>query len=102
MQIKCAYCTKMFASSKDADLAGMYAIHTEGLLHYDTPCPYCQRANRVSSERMIQTYPNWEEEYETMLKEADEFEKKQAELNELVDEKKSKPAKEKKKRNRKR
>ncbi len=102
MQLQCSYCNKMFVINKDAALAGLYAIDTEGLQHYDATCAYCQRANRISSERMLQNYPNWEEEYKTMLKEAEDFKKKQAALEEQLAERKSKPKKEKKKRNRKR
>lgn len=102
MQLQCSYCNKMFVVNKDAALAGLYAIKSEGLQHYDAACAYCQRANSVSSERMLQSYPNWEEEYETMLKEADAAKKKQAELEKQLAERKEKPKKEKKKRNRKR
>lgn len=102
MQLQCSYCSKMFVVSKEAALAGMYAIYNEGQNHFDAVCEFCQRSTPVSDERMKQTYPNWEEEYEEMLKEADVFAKKQAELEKQLEERKSKPVKEKKKRNRKR
>ena len=102
MQIKCSHCSKMFAENKDAALAGMYAIHNEGQNHYDALCPHCQRAVRVSDERMKETYPNWEAEYEEMMKRAAKFEKSQKKLVEQAAESKGKPKKEKKKRNRKR
>jgi hypothetical protein len=102
MQLQCSYCNKMFVVKKEAALAGLYAIDTEGLQHYDADCYYCQRANRVSSERMLQTFPNWKEEYEAMLKEAEDFKKKQAALEKGLAERKEKPKKEKKKRSRKR
>jgi hypothetical protein len=102
MQLQCGYCSKMFVVSKEAALAGMYAIHNEGQTHFDATCEFCQRATPISDERMNQTYPNWEEEYAEMLKEADAFAKKQAELEKQLEERKSKPVKEKKKRNRKR
>ena len=102
MQLQCSYCSKMFVVSKEAGLAGMYAIHNEGQTHFDAICEHCQRATPVSDERMKQTYPSWEEEYDTMLKEADEFAKKQAELEKQLAERKTKPVKEKKKRNRER
>ena len=51
---------------------------------------------------MKQTFPNWEEEYNDMLKEAEAFAKKQAKLEKQLAERKTKPKKEKKKRNRKR
>ena len=102
MQLKCSHCNKMFAANKDAALAGMYAIHNEGLQHYDAPCPHCQHAVRVSDERMKETYPNWEAEYEEMMKRAAEFEKTQAKLTKQAAENKGKPKKEKKKRIRKR
>jgi hypothetical protein len=92
----------MFAENKDAALAGMYAIHNDGQNHYDALCPHCQRAVRVSDERMKETYPNWEEEYKEMMARADKFEKKQAKLEKLASDKKVKPKKEKKKRKRKR
>jgi len=90
----------MFAENKDAALAGMFAIHNEGLNHYDATCPHCQHAVRISDERMNETYPNWEAEYEDMMKRATEFEKKQAKLAEQAAENKGKPKKEKKKRKR--
>ena len=102
MQLQCSYCNKMFVINKEAALAGLYAIKNEGMQHYDANCAYCQRATRVPSERMLQSYPNWEEEYETMLKDAEEFEKKQATLTEQLAERKNKPTKEKKKRTHKR
>ena len=102
MQLQCSYCGKMFVLNKEAALAGLYTIQTEGMQHYDANCAYCQRATRIPSERMLQSYPNWEEEYAAMLKEAEEFAKKQAELEAQVEERKTKPVKEKKKRNRKR
>ncbi len=100
MQLKCSHCNKMFAENKDAALAGMYAIHTEGLNHYDATCAHCQHSVRVSAEQMKETYPNWEEEYKEMMARADEFEKKQAELEKLASANKGKPKKEKKKRKR--
>ena len=102
MQIKCSHCNKMFAENRDAALAGMFTIHNEGQNHYDATCIHCQRAVRVSDERMNETYPNWEAEYEDMMKRAAEFEKNQAALEKQVAERKSKPKKEKKKRKRKR
>ena len=102
MQIKCPHCNKMFAENKDAALAGMFAIHNEGQNHYDALCPHCQKAVRVSDERMNETYPNWEAEYEEMMKRAAEFEKKQASLQEQAAANTGKPKKEKKKRKRKR
>ena len=102
MQIKCSHCSKMFAENRDAALAGVFAIHNEGLNHYDATCLHCQKAVRVSDERMNETYPNWEEEYEEMMKRATEFEKKQAALTKQAAESKGKPKKEKKKRKRKR
>ena len=102
MQIKCSHCSKMFAENRDAALAGVFAIHNEGLNHYDATCLHCQKAVRVSDERMNETYPNWEEEYEEMMKRAAEFEKKQAALTKQATESKGKPKKEKKKRKRKR
>ena len=102
MQLQCSYCNKMFMINKEAALAGLYSIKTEGMQHYDASCAYCQRATRIASDRMRQNYPNWEEEYETMLKEAKVFEKKQAALEKELSERKTKPKKEKKKRTRKR
>ena len=102
MQLQCGYCSKMFVVSKEAALSGMYAIHNEGLNHFDAVCEHCQRATPVSDERMKQTFPNWEEEYDIMLKEAEELAKKQARLEKQLEERKKKPKKEKKKRNRKR
>ena len=102
MQIKCSHCNKMFAENKDAALAGMFAIYNEGQTHYDASCPHCQHSVRISDERMKESYPNWEEEYEEMLARAAEFEKNQAELEKIASEKKLKPKKEKKKRRRKR
>ena len=102
MQLKCTHCNKMFALNNDAALAGMYEIHTDGLQHYDAPCPHCQHTVRVSSERMNETYLNWEEDYKEMMERAAEFEKKQAKLKKQVEEKNLKPKKVKKKRNRKR
>ena len=55
MQIKCSHCTKMFAENRDAALAGLFAIHNEGQNHYDALCPHCQKAVRVSDERMNET-----------------------------------------------
>ncbi len=98
MQLKCVHCNKMFALNNDAALAGMYAIHSEGLQHYDAPCPHCQHAVRLSAERMTEAYPNWEKEYEEMLKRAAELEKKQAALKKQASESAGKPKKEKKKR----
>ena len=100
MQLKCSHCSKMFALNKDAALAGMYAIENEGLQRYDFPCDHCQRANRVSGERLKETYPNWKEEYDDMLKRAAEDEMKQAALTKQAAESKGKPKKEKKKRKR--
>ena len=102
MQLQCSYCSKMFVVSKEAALSGMYAIHNEGQTHFNATCEFCQRVTPVSDERMKQAYPNWESEYEEMLKEAEAFAKKQAELEAQLEERKSKPVKEKKKRNRKR
>ncbi len=102
MQLKCSHCNKMFAVKKDAALAGMYAIHNEGLQHYDAYCPHCQHVVRVSDERMKENYPNWETEYEEMIKRAEEFEKKQAKLIRQAAANRGKPKKEKKKRKRKR
>jgi hypothetical protein len=92
----------MFVVSKEAGLAGMYEIHNEGLTHFDALCEHCQRSTPVSDEQMKLTFPNWEEEYAEMLKEADAFAKKQADLEKQLEERKKKPKKEKKKRNRKR
>ena len=102
MQIKCSHCSKMFAENRDAALAGMHAIHNEGQNHYDATCIHCQRAVRISDERMKETYPNWETEYDEMMQRAAEFEKNQANLVKQASEGKGKPKKEKKKRNRKR
>ena len=102
MQVKCSHCTKMFTVNKDAALVGMYSIHTDGLQRYDATCSYCQHTVHISDERMNESYPNWEVEYEEMMKRADELEEKQAELAKIASESKGKPKKEKKKRNRKR
>ena len=102
MQLKCSFCNKMYTLNKDAAVAGMYAIKNDDLQHYDAPCLHCQRANSISTERMEKAYPNWEEEYEEMMKQAAEFEKKQAVLEKQASESKGKPKKEKKKRKRKR
>lgn len=98
MQVQCAFCGKMFTLNNEAALAAMYEIKNEGAQHYDAPCSHCQRANRVSSERMEKTYLNWEAGYEEMVKQADEFEKRQAALSKQAAEAKGKPVKEKKKR----
>lgn len=102
MQLQCVHCNKMFALDQDAGLAGMYAIANEGLQHYNATCIHCQQENRISAERMREGFPNWEEEYKAMLKRAEEFKKKQAELEKIAAERKKKPKKEKKKRRRKR
>lgn len=102
MQLQCGYCNKMFVVSKEAALAGMYAIHNEGQIHFNAVCEHCQRSTPVSDEQMKLTFPNWEEEYDEMLKEADAFAKKQAELEKQLAERKGKPKKEKKKRKHKR
>lgn len=102
MQLQCVHCNKMFTLDQDAGLAGMYAIENDGLQHYNATCPHCQKENPISAERMREAFPNWEEDYQEMLKRAEEFEKKQAELTKIATEQKKKPKKEKKKRKRKR
>lgn len=68
MQIRCSYCQIVFATSRQADLAALQRMESEGLNHYDAHCPRCRRANAVDRTRLEKAYPNWRQEIQETLK----------------------------------
>ncbi len=100
MQLRCAYCHHMFTLSREEALSALHQLETESLQHYDAHCPRCKKANRVAKDRLEKAYPNWQEEYEKMMKEADALEAEQQKMDaeltaakEAREAKKEKPAK---------
>ncbi len=62
MQIRCAQCHKPFALNKEVVHAALDTITEQGLNHYNTYCPHCRRANRVSREELLRAAPGWGKE----------------------------------------
>lgn len=60
MQIRCIYCHKPFALSKDAVLAALDEIETQKLSHHNAYCPHCRRANRLSKAELLRAAPDWQ------------------------------------------
>ena len=99
MQLHCSSCKEMFVLSQEAALVGLHEVtHDENQQHYDARCPHCKRSNSIPIERIEKTFPNWQEDYEEMMKTAEENEKKHAALEKQRLEAKKKPVKAKKKR----
>jgi hypothetical protein len=88
----------MFALSREEALSALHALEVESLQHYDARCPRCKKANRVAKDRLEKAYPNWQEEYEAMMKEAAEMEAKQKSLEAAEDSARKKKAPKKAKR----
>ena len=82
MQLRCAYCHHMFVLTREEALSALHLLETESLQHYDAHCPRCKKANRVAKDRLEKAYPNWQEEYEAMMKEAEKTEAAQKKLEE--------------------
>ena len=62
MQILCINCHKPFALNKETVHLALTMVHTEGLSHYDAPCPHCRRVNRVSKKELLRAAPDWQAE----------------------------------------
>lgn len=59
MQIRCVYCQKPFALSKEIVSAALDEIHEKELGHYNTACPHCRKVNRVSLKELLRSSPDW-------------------------------------------
>ncbi|MBE9475234.1 MAG: hypothetical protein IMY85_10120 [Chloroflexi bacterium] len=60
MQIRCTNCHKPFAIGKETVYAALDAIYTDDLNHYNTQCPHCRRANRLSPKELKRAAPDWQ------------------------------------------
>jgi len=60
MQIRCYHCHKPFALSRDTIHVALDITASEGLSHYNAPCPHCRRTNRLSLEELRHAAPDWE------------------------------------------
>lgn len=61
MQVRCYNCHKQFSLSMDTILAALDQVSIENLKHYNTPCPYCRRINRVSAQELHRAAPDWKQ-----------------------------------------
>jgi phage FluMu protein Com len=59
MQIRCYNCHKPYAIGKQEAHAALDTMASQGLSHYDAPCPHCRRVNRVSRPELERAAPDW-------------------------------------------
>jgi redox-regulated HSP33 family molecular chaperone len=59
MQIRCQYCHRPYAITKEAVHAALEVITAEKLNHYDANCPHCGKVNHVSRSELLRAAPNW-------------------------------------------
>ncbi len=59
MQIRCYHCHKPYAIGKQETFTALEVLSTQGLSHYDAPCPHCRRVNRVSRPELERSAPDW-------------------------------------------
>lgn len=78
MQVRCSYCQMMFPISREETLAALEHMAENDLKYYDAHCPNCRRANRVERFKLEASYPNWQADLKTMVKQADKAEAKEA------------------------
>jgi hypothetical protein len=62
MQIRCKFCQKPFALSRDAVHAALQMITDENLSHFNAPCPHCRKQNRLSKKELQHAAPTWRPE----------------------------------------
>ena len=60
MQIRCTNCHRPFAIGKEAVYAALDTIHNDDLNHFNTQCPHCRRANRLSPKQLKRAAPDWQ------------------------------------------
>lgn len=57
MQLRCYRCGNSFAINKEEAAFALKALEETGGTHYDTHCPRCRHANRVSVEQLRRAAP---------------------------------------------
>ncbi len=52
MQIRCTYCGTPFALGEPVLRTALEKVVAENLKYYETRCPRCRKANRISREQL--------------------------------------------------
>jgi hypothetical protein len=52
MQTRCYRCGWSYAIGKDEVKQALTMLNERGKSHYDSPCPRCRHANRISREQL--------------------------------------------------
>ncbi|MDD2694669.1 MAG: hypothetical protein PHD58_01950 [Anaerolineales bacterium] len=62
MQIRCYHCHKPFAIAKEIVYEAIHTLLEQEMSHYNSYCPHCRRANRISLQELQRAAPDWERE----------------------------------------
>jgi phage FluMu protein Com len=57
MQLKCNYCSTMYAIGREEAQAAIQMIRSGEKAHYDAHCPKCRRATKITRQQLERGYP---------------------------------------------
>lgn len=60
MNLRCRYCSTLFALSMAEKSAALHRLQQENLQHYDAYCPRCRRANPIPRALLERFSPGWQ------------------------------------------
>ena len=60
IRMRCFKCQTPFVLKNDEIKAALETVHSDNLKHYNSSCPKCGRANKVSKNQLKKAIPNWE------------------------------------------
>lgn len=60
INIRCFSCHTPFSVKNEEVEAALLLLHEEGHKHYNSLCPRCGKANKVSKAQLRRAAPNWE------------------------------------------
>ena len=60
IRMRCFKCQTLFVIKNDEIRAALEVVHSDNLKHYNSSCPKCGRANKVSNNQLKKAIPNWE------------------------------------------
>ena len=59
MQVKCRFCNRPFALSKEDVHIALEGIHTNNLKYHNADCPHCGKQNRMTRADLQRASPGW-------------------------------------------
>lgn len=59
MQIRCQYCHRPYALSKEVVHEALDVVTAQNQHHFDAPCPHCGKVNHISRAELQRAAPDW-------------------------------------------